>query len=211
MYADFIQGGPAWLKSDSYRINAKAEGNPAPREIQGPMLQALLEDRFKLKVHRETREVPGFALTVTRGGPKMPSVAEGSCIAIPDTPFKEPPPIEKLCGPQPQPFKDGPNRSFFVHGQTLGEFSTFLSGITGKPVIDHTNVKGRFDYRLDFMPDASTTPGFAARLEQLTPADPTGGTSLFTALQEQLGLKLDAAKAPREYMVIDRVERPSEN
>jgi uncharacterized protein (TIGR03435 family) len=95
-----------------------------------------------------------------------------------------------------------------IQGYTLAEYAQFLSGMTFRPVLDKTGIPGRFDYHLEFVPD-DTTPGMMA--QPLPPADPSQGPSMFTAIQEQLGLKLEPAKAMREYIVIDHVERPSEN
>src|SRR5580658_2008791 len=75
-----IEGGPAWINSDRYEINAKAEGTPSEAMTHGPMLQALLEDRFKLKIHRETREIQAYVLTIAKNGPKLHSFKEGSCV-----------------------------------------------------------------------------------------------------------------------------------
>jgi uncharacterized protein (TIGR03435 family) len=209
LYPDFIQEGPAWIRSARYQINAKAESPASRQDIVGPMLQALLEDRFKLKFHRETREVQGYALTVTKRGLHMPRVAEEGCIPMPPTFVANPPPIERICGPQPQAGgMRGSVRVVQIHGYTLTEYAQFLSGMTFRPVVDKTGIQGRFDYHLEFVPD-DTTPGMQA--QPLGPADPSQGPSLFTAIQEQLGLKLEPAKAMREYMVIDHVERPSEN
>ena len=75
-----VDGGPAWINSDRYQITAKAEGTPGMEMMRGPMLQALLEDRFKLKIRRESREVPAYAMTVAKGGPKLKPFEEGSCV-----------------------------------------------------------------------------------------------------------------------------------
>jgi uncharacterized protein (TIGR03435 family) len=80
--AEPISGGPSWVDSERYEINAKAEGSPRTETMNGPMLQALLEDRFKLRAHRETREVPVYLLTVAKGGIKLQKVDEGSCVPL---------------------------------------------------------------------------------------------------------------------------------
>ena len=199
-----IEGGPDWARSDRYQINAKPEGNPRPEMIQGPMLQALLEDRFKLKIRRETRDVPVYALIAAKGGPKLQKFKEGSCTKAPPPPA----PGQKLCGFPSSEIK-GPNLTVEVHGMTLEEFSKMILNILDRPVVDKTGITGLFDFHLEFSPD-ETTPGFHSD----TPADgPTDrrGPSIFTAVQEQLGLKLESAKGSREFLVIDHVERPSEN
>jgi uncharacterized protein (TIGR03435 family) len=208
-FPDIVQGGPGWIDSDRYQINAKTERIVSSVDIQSAMLQALLEDRFQLKLHRETREVPGYVLTVAKGGIKMPPVPEGSCISLdPKNPPVAPPPIEKVCGPQPR-FRSVNNgvRTLLIHGYTLPEFALFASGMSYRPVTDKTGVPGRFDFHLEFVMDDSV-PG---AMVGPPPEDPSRGPSFFTALQEQLGLKLEPAKGMRDYLVIDHVERPSEN
>jgi bla regulator protein BlaR1 len=196
-----MEGAPGWVNSDSYQINAKAEGTPIWEMMMGPMMRALLEDRFKLKVRRENREVPAYAMTAAKGGSKLQAV-KGTC-ATAD------------CGPTGAS-RRGANMSWGVIG-TADDFSKLLVFFLDRPVVDKTGLKGLFNFHLEFTPD-ETAPGFLARIQRLpdsgpaeAAADPTGGTSIFTAMREQLGLKLEGTKAPREILVIDRVERPSEN
>jgi uncharacterized protein (TIGR03435 family) len=196
-----MEGAPGWVNSDLYQINAKAEGTPIWEMMMGPMMQALLEDRFKLKVRSENREVPGYALTVAKGGSKLQAV-KGTCV-IAD------------CGPTGAG-RRGANMSWGYVG-TAEEFSKILASWLDRPAIDKTGLTGLFNFHLEFTPD-ETSPGFLARIQQLpdsgpagAAADPTGGTSIFTALQEQLGLKLEVTKTPREILVIDHVERPTDN
>jgi uncharacterized protein (TIGR03435 family) len=206
-----IENGPGWINSDRYQIDALAEDTPAKEMMNGPMLQALLEDRFHLKLHRETRELPAYALTVAKGGLKLQPYEEGSCVPWDMTKNPTPP----LGGPQmPCSFpipgskrRGGPTLQVLeLHGTSLDEFSRMLlSLILDRPVIDKTGVNARFDIHLEFAP-----------LRALPGADPAiladdAGPSIFTALQEQLGLKLEPAKGPRDFLVIDHVERPSEN
>ncbi len=211
MYPDWIQGAPNWVSSDRYMINAKGASAATPEMVRGPMLRALLEDRFHLKVHTEARETAGYALTVARGGMKAPKRAEGSCIPLdPAKPPSEAPPIEKVCGPVPQGLRlKGPNRALEIRGYTLPEFAEFVTGMTGKPVVDRTGLVGRYDFHLEFAPD-DVTPGFQVRPDAV-PDDGPRGVSFFTAMQEQLGLKLESAKGTREYFVVDHVERPTAN
>ncbi len=210
-----ILGGPAWVKSDWYQITAKAEGTPRQELMMGPLLQTLLEDRFKLMVHRETRDVPVYALFVAKGGPKLQPFKEGSCVhrALPLVPLA---PGQIYCGPSPF-IRNGTYLMFAVHGLSLDELSKMLDGVMDRPVIDKTGIAGKFDFSLEFAPD-ETMPE-ALRVFRgggpndgpaMTPSDPVG-PSIFTVLQEQLGLKLESAKGPGERLVIDRVDRPSEN
>jgi uncharacterized protein (TIGR03435 family) len=190
-----VEGGPAWLKADRYEIVAKAEGDASPDMMNGPMLQALLEDRFKLKVHRDTREIPVYALTVAKGGAKLRPFQEGSCTH---------------CG------GGGTIRgsNFVLHGQgvTLDEIAKSLGIGLDRPVIDKTGLEGKFDFELEFARDQAMAPAFRDP-NQVIPAaaDPSAGASIFTAIQEQLGLKLEPTKGPGEFLVIDAVERPSGN
>jgi uncharacterized protein (TIGR03435 family) len=210
-----IEGGPAWKDSDRYRINAKAEGNASPEMMQGPMFQALLEDRFKLKIHRETRAASVYALTVAKGGFKLRRVDAGSCTpmdysqpAAPRQPDEKP-----VCGVGG--FGRRGSLAFAdIPAVSLDEFAKRLGGRLDRPVIDRTGITGLFDFHLEFAPDEAT-PGLRGPLpdggDPNRPSDQTGGQSIFTALQQQLGLKLEAAKGPVEFLVIDHVERPTEN
>ena len=210
-----IEGGPAWIKSDRYQITAKVESSPRQETMIGPMLQALLEDRFQLKVHREIREVPVYALSVAKNGPKLHLSKEGSCTprTFPLSPLA---PGQNYCGPTPF-IKKGTYLTFNVRGVSLEEFSKMLDGVMDRPVIDKTGVTGKFDFGLEFAPD-ETVPealrifrgGDSDDGPAATPQDAIG-PSIFTALQEQLGLKLAPAKGPGRRLVIDKVERPSGN
>jgi bla regulator protein BlaR1 len=210
-----ISGGPSWINSDRYEINAKAEGNPGNGMMNGPMLQALLEDRFKLKVHRETREVSMYALTVAKGGPKLQSFKEGSCAprTLPVAPL---PPGQTFCGPSFL-VRRGPTLTQELHGISLEEFSKMLDGMLDRPVIDKTGISGRFDFHLEFVPDEAIMPtssriGLDPDADSVAaPANFAEGPSIFTAFREQLGLKLEPTKGPGKFLVIDSVERPSGN
>ena len=199
-----LTGGPSWTRSALYEINATAEGNPSVKTMRGPMLQALLEDRFQLKIHRETKEGPVYFLSGARGGPKLQSFTEGSC-----KPWPTPPP--------PQLTKEYCTRMIYgikpaveAQGATLDEFSKLLRVVVGRPVIDKTGITGRYDIRVKFSREGTELA--AIHLIGPSPAsDPTGPPSIFVALEEQLGLRLDSAKGPVEMLVIDHIERPSEN
>jgi len=202
-----LLGGPSWINSERYTINAKAAGRENRAIMNGPMLQVLLEDRFKLKLHRQTRQVPVFALTVTKSGAKLKPFQEGTCTPV-DYAQDPPPPAGQPPFCQNRIRAKGSNvRTYYVPGATVATFSEELSVILGRPVIDRTRIKGRFDFDLEFAIDQST-PGFVS---DATATDPTAGVSIFTAVQEQLGLKLESTKGPGEFLVIDQVERPSED
>jgi len=208
-------GDPSWFESDKYMLNAKAEGNASQEMMRGPMLQALLEERFKLKVHWEAKEVPVYNLTVAKGGPKLQQFKEGSCFLM--DPRQGPP-----ATPNPGPWcsnrisRKGSTAVVDWRGLSLDLFARqVLIGVVDRPVIDKTGIAGKFTFHLEFSPDQATPallPGGALDNGQAGPAtDPVGGRTVFSAIQEQLGLKLVPAKGPRDFLVIDHVERPSEN
>jgi bla regulator protein blaR1 len=205
-----VEGGPAWINSDRYDADAKAEGPASPEMMQGPMLQTLLEDRFKLKIHRETREIPVYALAVAKSGLKLQRAEGGSCTPrdLTKSPQPRPQPGQRpFCGSARLAARKGPNFTWEMHAMSLDEFSKWLNLGLDRLVIDKTGITERFDFRLEFASD-ETTPG-------LLPGggdsgDPPG-PSIFTALQQQLGLKLEPAKGPGGLLAIDHVERPSGN
>lgn len=176
------------------------------------MLRALLEERFKLKIRRETREVPAYALTVAKGGARLRPFKEGSCVTVEDLHGGMLPEGQEFC---PLP---GPGA---ITGMTLDSLCVWLFGITDRPVINKTGIAGRFDFPLEYAPD-ETTPGMLKRLQIMRArqggnADdgaasvPDGRPSLLPALQEQFGLKLEPIRGPRDFVTIAHVERPSEN
>jgi len=196
-YPDSLEGAPAWI-NESYEIHGRAKGQASREILQGPMLRTLLEDRFHLRIHRETRKTPGYVLTLAPGGPKMPRTPEGSCIPVDKyNPSAEFVPWDKMCG---RPLG---RATIDADGLTVGEFADFVSGMTRQPVLDNTELAGRFYFRLNFATD-DATPAFHA------PSTP-GAPSLFTAIQEQLGLKLEPGEVPRVFWVIDHIERPALN
>jgi len=210
-----VSGGPAWVTSDRYRIDAKAE-RPQSREVMnGPMLQALLEDRFHLRILRESKEVPVYEMTVAKGGPKLQRAVEGDCLSDPAK-IRE----ARAAGQKPTPCgiyfgkkKDAPGIVTANTRETsLTAIAKNLSDLLDRPVIDKTGLTGTFDLYAEFVPDEST-PALLGRamFAPLEGVAPEPGPSFIPALQQQLGLKLEPAKGPRDFLVIDHVERPSEN
>jgi uncharacterized protein (TIGR03435 family) len=193
---DFLLvGGPSWVNSTRYTIQAKAEGTPSEKEMM-LMLQVLLEGRFKLKVHRETRELPVYSLTVAKGGPKLQQSKEGGCaVRKPDARAAFPPgqPTNPYCG-----------STLLLRGRwdasrvDMPKIIWALSTLVDRQVIDKTGLTGQYDIHIEIPPDPLATND---------PAAP----SLFTVLQDQLGLKLESDRGPVEVLVIDQVEKPSEN
>jgi uncharacterized protein (TIGR03435 family) len=208
-----ISGGPGWITSDGYDVEAKASDTNIGLDQMRPLLQTLLEDRFKLMVHREKKDMPVYALMVAKGGPKLPAAKEGGCTVFgPNTPPPPPPapgqlpPI--LCGG----FLRAPN--LLQAGKvTITQLVNVLSDVLGRPVIDKTEFTGTFDVKLDFTPEGTTfgAEGFGPPPGGLAPGFDTSGPSIFTALQEQLGLRLESQKGPGEILVIDHAEKASEN
>jgi uncharacterized protein (TIGR03435 family) len=209
-----VVGGPAWIL-ERYQIEAKADGN-ASRDRMFLMLQALLEDRFQLKTHRETRDLPVYALVAARSGLKLPSPKDGGCVeSAADAPPEwtgggrmaapgEVQPAQARCGSAGLAL--GPAGARMQGGKiAMPELVRMLLMLLGRGVIDRTGFTGLFDLQLDFVPD------------EITPAMPPpppdvfiSGSSLPQALQ-QLGLQLQATKGPVDVIVVDRAERPSAN
>ncbi len=207
-----LSGAPPWLASERYDIEAKAEGNP-PFDQMLPMLQKLLEDRLQLKFHHETKEMQVYALEVAKAG-KLHQV-EGEC----GPPPQGPPPLPEPGKPLPKPCGGFFMFQGHITGQKvpIAQFLDILSRFTGRIVVDKTDLSGKYDIDLQYTPDPGQFPGGplpplpgGGPGPALPPVDPNG-PSLFTALQEQLGLKLESQKAPVDIMVVDHVEHPSEN
>ena len=207
-----LVGGPAWARSDMYVIDAKAEGSPGIGVMRSVMMQALLEDRFHLQIRREARESPVYDLTAARNGPRVQPFQPGTC--TPRDPNQPMRPLPEGQTPCMYFFRNGKSpgaRTIDAQGTTFDNFAKLLAIAVSRPVINKAGIAGMFDFHVEFTPDGDT-PFFhdldpAAANEK--PDEP--GPSIFAALQEQLGLKLEPAKGPREYLVIDRVERPTRN
>jgi uncharacterized protein (TIGR03435 family) len=194
-----ILGGPKWLDSERFDIEAKADSAVADQlrtlgrdqyKLQAQaMFQQLLADRFKLTVHWETRDLPVYALVVSKNGPNLHGSTESDSSSSTGT------------------------GQFTVKGVTLAEVARVLtqelSRELGRNVIDRTGITGRYDVTLKWTPVTITAPMNGGAEGTAPPAD--SGPSIFTAIQEQLGLKLESAKGPVQVLVIDHVEMPSEN
>ena len=207
-----VSGGPAWLDSARFDISAKSEGPRKPGEIP-LMLQALLEDRFKLAMHRDTKELPIYALVLAKKdhtlGPRLTESKEGSCTE--DDPSKPPPPPEPGkpstlgCGG----VMTGP-RQLTAASVPLARLISALERRIGRTIVDKTGLTGNFDIVLQWTPDENELAVLALLLPPDEPrpsASDSTGPSIFTALQEQLGLKLESQKGPVEILVIDRAPR----
>lgn len=189
-----IIGAPAWIDSERYDIEARAEDARRNEQIS-PMLQALIEDRFKAAVHGETRDLPVYFLTVAKNGSKLKAT---SCLKRdPNTPVSPNQPQSSFCG-----YIGIGNGSLRGTGLRIDQLTEYLSGILKRKVLDRTGMAVEFDVDLRWTPDIST-PGD-------NPA-PDGGPSIFTAIEEQLGLKLESGKAPIDVLVIDHIDHASDN
>ena len=205
-----IEGGPGWINSERYYIDAKAEGPQTQEMMRGPMMRTLLEDRFKLKIRRGTRQGQVYELKVAQGGPKLEPVEPGSCTPIKDFDWR------KLArGEKPPLICDGAmvqNGKMAFLAMSIADFCQNLTwDALDRPVIDKTGITGRFNFRIEFAPDEATPFFHSAGVDPtVAPAEPAG-PSIFTALQQQLGLKLERATGPVDLLIIDHVEKPSEN
>lgn len=208
-----IVGGPSWIDSDRFEIEAKAEGNPS-REKLLQMLQPLLADRFHLQAHRESRDLPVYALTVAKGGPKLPAHQAGSCVSLtPDSgPPRPAPGFSPPCGHLG--ILGVPNGARLLGGDiALPELIRTLAMILGRPVLDRTGLTAAYDVKLEFTPD-SLAAGLGRQVKNSAEPQPPSDDappSIVTALQQQLGLKLESTKGPVDILVIDHVERPTAN
>jgi len=190
-----IVDAPVWTNADRFDIAAKAPSSTGavPANLRSPstiaMLRALLAQRFKLSVHQEVRERPIYVLAVTAPngtlGPQLQRTAESDCnqrTPCPSLQFK----ADGLVG----------------HGVPLTELIDPLIQIMNRPVVDHTALTGRFDFTLEWTPEPLTaTDQPSASL----------GASIFTAVKEQMGLTLESGRGPVDVLVIDHIERPTEN
>ncbi|HYI98050.1 MAG TPA: M56 and DUF3738 domain-containing protein [Bryobacteraceae bacterium] len=200
-----LVGGPNWLDSQRYDIIAKpppSEGPTDPRQMtndQRTILQQqmrervrnLLAERFQLTIHRETREIPIYALILAKNGSKI----------------------------QPSKEQQGPRHGMQLRrgqmnaeGASLQMFANALSNIIGRPVIDRTGLTGNFDFKLEWTPESGAlTPGAPGERTDSSSQVDLSGPTIFTAVQDQLGLKLESQKGPVEMIVIDRLEKASAN
>jgi uncharacterized protein (TIGR03435 family) len=185
-----VVGGPAWMRTDEYDVDAVAGEEIKYDERFQAMLQKLLADRFQLTFHREQREMSVYTLTFAKGGPKLkpsdPNVSGNgaSCDRLGVCHFR---------------------------GVPMAQLARWMGFVVlAKPVNDKTGLEGKFDFDLTWTPDESQFAGMGIRVPQAAD-NPNAPPELFTAIQEQLGLKLEPQKVPAEVLVIDRVERPSEN
>lgn len=200
---DQLINAPGWAKSVAYDIEAKVAPDDVPalknlnREQRSAMMLNILTDRFKLAYHRETRTLPEYALVVARSGSKLEE-------------FK------------PAPDENGKPRgnrmmmsgsSLTADGIDMPSFTRLLSQRIGRPIVDKTGLTGRYSFKLEWANEPHDGEGPGGPLHDAGPSSAPGdtGPSIFTAVQEQLGLKLDSEKGPVEVIVIDHLEEPAAN
>ncbi len=182
-----IAGGPAWFDSDRWDVAATA-GREVTDDERKKMLQALLTERFKMTLHHETKDLPVYALVVGKSGLKLKPNMEGKPERVM---------LQAKSGMLTMIGEDVP----------VARIAEVLFGQVGRIVVDHTGIEGKFDYKLEWVPDAANMPSInGAKMEASV-----DGPSIFTAVQEQLGLKLESTKAPVPILVIDRAEKAVEN
>jgi uncharacterized protein (TIGR03435 family) len=218
-----IRGGPSWIYSDLYTLDAKSS-DPAVngpgadvtsrtyrKTLNGPMLQALIESRFQLKSHREVEQIPMYSLEVASSGLKLQPMEEGGC--IPPEPRRDSP--LPSAGEKPLCIVhagwEGPNWVIDAGGQSLRNLAGSLGGmITDRPVLDKTGITGLFNFRLVFAHDGESPGMFPPGARSpFPPSNVTPAPPLSVVLEQQLGIRLSPDAGPREYIVIDSVERPT--
>jgi uncharacterized protein (TIGR03435 family) len=198
-----VVGGPSWVKSERYEVDARAEGGATFDQMR-LMLQPLLADRFSLALRREIRQLPVYELVPANASLRITPMKEGSCVG-PDqaTPFA---PLNICGGVRRQIASVAPERRDIIEavGVPMPKLIEFLSEEVSRIVLDKTGFTELFNFRLEF--GSTLASGFPA------PGAPViSGLSIFAALEEQLGLRLRPVTGPVEVLVIDRVERPSPN
>lgn len=220
-----IRGGPGWMRTERFMIEAKTaestgstgrDAVPERRVMMGPMLRALLEDRFKLKLHREVQDdVPMYALTIAKTGLKIKPAGADSC-APPDPNRKEPYQMQEeievvrrggkpICGHGIMGGPLGPNNALVLNGQTMEGVAHFLSGVMDRHVLDRTGLTDKFVMYLEYAPDDLVPYDF---LILPRTADPPTAPSI-TQVLKSLGLELQPTKGPKGFIVIDHVEHPT--
>jgi uncharacterized protein (TIGR03435 family) len=187
-------GLPPWADTDKYDIDAEPDGEGAPSGKQWKaMLQKLVAERFKLTFHQEKKELSVYVLSVAKGGPKL-TKSEGDPNGLPGLFFR------------------GKLGDLGVRNANMGDFTGLMQeAVLDRPVLDQTGITGRYDFTLVWTPDDSQFAGMGVKIPPPAADDGKAAPNLYTAIQEQIGLKLEATKAPADVMVVDHVEQPSAN
>jgi uncharacterized protein (TIGR03435 family) len=204
-----ILGGPGWIQSDLYEIHAKAEHPQSQGALNGSMLRVLLEERFQLKMSRRTREAPVFALTIAKDGPKLQPAQPGGCIVFdPEHPPQLEPgkPFPQACG-----MSRLTNNGWDVPGATMTELCRLLADNLDRNVIDKTGLAGKFDVHLSLSAADLGHPG-AGQHDPAAPAtDATDAAIAIKSALQKVGLRLASSRGTEQVLVIDHIEKPSQN
>ncbi len=204
VFDDQVVGEPAWAKTELWDIDAKVGGDDVAAlaklnfDQRASMFLQIVTERFGLKVHHETRVLPVYDLVVARGGAKM-ALAK---------PFPNAPAIAR----------GGPGRLMMTgqgkleaEGTAIPYVASILENEVHRKVIDKTGLTGAYDFTLTWTPEAGTPAGLGGPPGTAAPGPDDAGPSIFTAVQEQLGLRLEASKGPVDVIVVDHIEKPAEN
>jgi uncharacterized protein (TIGR03435 family) len=215
-----VEGGPGWLDTERYDVLAKSEGSAAAGSA-APMLQTLLEERFKVKVHKESKSSAAYILTVASGGAKLQPAKAGNCIEMDLNNMRQPAPpkpgetMPNYCG-MGRSRSNGSVTVAYWYGVTMAELAgRMLVSAVDLPVVDQTGLTQRFDVHLEYVRDRPVSGtvmlnGVPTDLPAATP-DPTAGPSIFSALEKQLGLKLTRGNAPWDVIIVDHAEKATAN
>ncbi|HKD07660.1 MAG TPA: TIGR03435 family protein [Bryobacteraceae bacterium] len=229
---DYQISGPSWIDSERFDITAKVPQGASKEEFRA-MLRNLLKERFGMAFHMDNKELPAYALVVAKGGPKLTKAAETP--EDPQNPNAPPPPPsgkmtdgpkDKYGFPAPPPGRGGnmmmmmPGKAKMVsNNTTIARFTEMLANQLGRPVVDKTELTGKYDITLYFepemmrgrggmaMPPSGMTPEGGGAGPMPPPADGESAPTLVTALQEQLGLKLESRKESVDFVVIDKLDK----
>jgi len=192
LHAKQLTGGEAWMGTDKYDINAEPDvpGTPNVKQLK-IMVKKLLTERFKLAFHEDKKELSVYALTIGKTGSKV-AASESDPKSLPGLFFRG---LGQLT----------------VRNATMGDFTHLMqSAVLDRPVVDQTGLTGKYDFTLNWTPDESQFGGLGVKVPP--PSDKADAPpGLFTAIQEQMGMRLEATKAPVEVLVVDHIEKPSEN
>ena len=192
VHARQIVGAPGWVESDKYDVTGQPEAQGQPNQAQlKAMMQKLLTDRFGLAFHRDSRVLPVYALVPGDTAPRL-TKNDSNPTGLPSLMFRGLGVLPAL-------------------NATMGDLASVMqAAVLDRPVVDKTGLPGRFDFTLTWTPDDSQFAGLGARVPPPSP-DVNAPPGLFTAIQEQLGLKLENTKAPVDVLVVDKIDRPSQN
>jgi len=205
-----ISGGPTWINTERFQIDATSDSPQKSGTMNGPMLRALLEDRFHLVIRRDIKETSVYALTVSKGAVRKMAHSTGNCITVdPERPlpFEPGKPFPTVCG-----MSRTTDKGYDASGVTMGRFAELLSDYADRKVIDRTDLPGEFDIHLNLSPsDLGHLPMSATEDDAKLARDPA---EVFTRVRtevQKLGLRIESTKGPTESLFVERAEKPSAN